>query len=503
MTEAEHIGDLLPDYLNDALPPAARAHVEAHLSACADCRAALIAEQRLAAAMRARAEHRAVTVPPLHVPSSNGFHPSYSYLSEKEPSMTVLPLRPAARRLTFTLALAFAACLALLVLLMPRLPFAIPLAQQQATPQPPLVGVVTATPLVVVATAVEPQYEVVVPTRLIRAGETIPADALTTANFPQSSAPVNAYLDVSDVVGYIARTDLRCGLPVLATVLVNDLNQVAHTLVPSQPSPACPDAAAVGLVPVVIAVQTLPAGFQITRETVDVRFLPASQVTPDLYSDVSQVIGRTVARDVHREEVLTPEMFLPVGMPVLVAAQDIPFGTQISAEMLTPALFTGLDGNPMEYAQSLQDVVGSYAVRDVRRWEPLRVRGAAADVGTANPLAPGTDGALWLPAGRLAVAIPLPDGARVSAGQSVDVVAALLFVDVDGTLQAPAVTDVPADVQPRTVVQRLATGARVLNVLDAPNGRQAVTLAVTADEARVLVWAVEAQLPLGVFVRTP
>lgn len=53
---AEHVGMLIPWYANDTLSAAERQSVERHTALCADCRASLEHEQRLAELLRARNE---------------------------------------------------------------------------------------------------------------------------------------------------------------------------------------------------------------------------------------------------------------------------------------------------------------------------------------------------------------------------------------------------------------------------------------------------------------
>jgi len=60
-------------------------------------------------------------------------------------------------------------------------------------------------------------------------GIKIPEGALSVVQWPIQTAPQNAVTQISDVVGRIARTDISIEEPILSTLLVQDLTQIAAT----------------------------------------------------------------------------------------------------------------------------------------------------------------------------------------------------------------------------------------------------------------------------------
>jgi len=60
-------------------------------------------------------------------------------------------------------------------------------------------------------------------------GIKIPEGALTVVQWPIQTAPQNAVTKVEDVIGRIARTDISIEEPILSTLLVQDLTQIAAT----------------------------------------------------------------------------------------------------------------------------------------------------------------------------------------------------------------------------------------------------------------------------------
>jgi Flp pilus assembly protein CpaB len=72
-----------------------------------------------------------------------------------------------------------------------------------------------------------PMVSIVVAVQELPRGITIPADGVQLARWPAEAAPFNALQSLDDVVGKIARTDIPREVPVLSTMLVDDLANIA------------------------------------------------------------------------------------------------------------------------------------------------------------------------------------------------------------------------------------------------------------------------------------
>jgi anti-sigma factor RsiW len=104
----EHLGDTLSAFLDDELAPAARREAEAHLAACAACRAEL---EEVGAA------RRAIRIMPVHAArrplvAAGGFG---APIEAPEPSWPASRPAPSRRRAVWALAAAVAAAIALLL----------------------------------------------------------------------------------------------------------------------------------------------------------------------------------------------------------------------------------------------------------------------------------------------------------------------------------------------------------------------------------------------------
>ncbi len=129
------------------------------------------------------------------------------------------------------------------------------------TPDPFAVSEPLATPLP------PPEFvEIVIALQELPRGIVIPEDGVGLRPWPKESLPANNIIEVRDVVGRIARTDIARESPVLVTQLVDNLSQIAS---------AGSDAAAVlpnGLVAVAMPVDRLTnvAHAPLSGDTVDI-----------------------------------------------------------------------------------------------------------------------------------------------------------------------------------------------------------------------------------------
>lgn len=283
-------------------------------------------------------------------------------------------------------------------------------------------------------------------------------------------------------------------------------------------------------------------------------------------------------------------------VPVVIALQDLPRGFRITEEFARendPAAAVGImyypaASFPVNSFQQLGDVVGFIVRSDIAREAPILSTQLVNDVGAlaSRGLASvGSDAALLLPAGKVAVTIPLDRTGIGSVafapqpGDYVDVILSFLFIEVDetfqtrrpnrisvisrtpdgqlvfstpiegrpepSTLSSLGVLIIPSEAaqRPRLLTQRTVERAYVLHTglfpLDGqlvgkitatpfntptPEPRDedqqqqpptptlpltptdayptVITLAVDPQEALVLVWALDAQIPITLALRS-
>jgi Flp pilus assembly protein CpaB len=278
------------------------------------------------------------------------------------------------------------------------------------------------------------------------------------------------------------------------------------------------------------------------------------------------------AGDQAREVVFDPGKTIQV----VVALQRLPRGFQIPANALDnavgvrewPAAAVPVDAVIVEKGESpaqvvREQVVGRVTRTDIEREQPLLRALLVEDL--TQLAAVGSDTAALLPAGKVAVALPIDEVSGVAygvqPGDSVDLIFSFVVVDVDeefqtalpnwvfeiqyGTFEdgertgvsvAPVegaalgridtippgelANVVPAEAQrPRLVSQRAVVDAMVLYVGEYPEGGKIVgvnaggregsrsrpnviTLGVSPQEAVVITWAINAQVDIALAVRS-
>lgn len=101
-----------------------------------------------------------------------------------------------------------------------------------------------------------------------------------------------------------------------------------------------------------------------------------------------------------------------------------------------------------------------------------------------------TPTAIALPAGQVAIAMPLSEGEAWQLGDVVDVVTTYKFVDLDHTPDVFQQMITPEPELAPEVTQRIAARVEIIG-----NDKRIVTLAVSPEEATILRWALDAHLP--------
>jgi hypothetical protein len=109
------------------------------------------------------------------------------------------------------------------------------------------------------------------------------------------------------------------------------------------------------------------------------------------------------------------------------------------------------------------------------------------------------------PDGTVAISVPLDHitstAFAVQDGSYVDLIATLLFVDIDEGTQQLVATETP-DATP--VTQRVVSNALVVHVgAVPPSETDVITLAVSPQDAVKLTWLVEANIPLTLILAPP
>jgi Flp pilus assembly protein CpaB len=100
-----------------------------------------------------------------------------------------------------------------------------------------------------------------------------------------------------------------------------------------------------------------------------------------------------------------------------------------------------------------------------------------------------------LPPGMVAVSIPLEniksDLSVFEPGMMVDIIVGMLFVPVDDMFQTPDVSE--STVEPKRIMQRVVDSVEILTIVERDGFMMMV---VSPDEADLVIWIVEAGLPL-------
>lgn len=176
---------------------------------------------------------------------------------------------------------------------------------------------------------------------------------------------------------------------------------------------------------------------------------------------------------------------------ILVAAQNIPRGAVISPDAVVPSKWPNDSLPPTDLITTdPAKVVGKIARTDVLRGQPMLTSLVAADA--KSLAATGGDAALFIPAGKVAMAFPIDKltsvGYAIGAGDHIDVIVSFAVVEVDQEGQFPVMPFnrdmvdelVAAGLQPAEAV------ARVLSKLDTAAIRPRLLSQLTLQNVEVL-----------------
>ncbi len=134
-----------------------------------------------------------------------------------------------------------------------------------------------------------------------------------------------------------------------------------------------------------------------------------------------------------------PEIHLS---PLIVASQNIPRGAVIPEDAAVPAKWPDTSLPPAELIiTDPEQAIGKIARMDILRGQPILQDSITTD--PKDLVAKGNDAALFIPAGKVAVAFPIDQfssvGYAVGAGDRVDVLVSFSVVDVNEEGQYPII----------------------------------------------------------------
>jgi Flp pilus assembly protein CpaB len=172
---------------------------------------------------------------------------------------------------------------------------------------------------------------------------------------------------------------------------------------------------------------------------------------------------------------------------VVVALRDIPADSPISADAVTVVLWPA-ETAPTTAISTTERIANLVATTDIAKWQPILTTRVAFDV--------------ELPPDKVAITMP-QDGSNLGlqVGDQVDVIATMLFVDIDGTYQAiesdapaPDTTTTP---QPQLVTQRVIQNAEVIAIGTLFPGEfdDMITLAMSPEDATIMRWLIDEDIP--------
>jgi pilus assembly protein CpaB len=122
---------------------------------------------------------------------------------------------------------------------------------------------------------------------------------------------------------------------------------------------------------------------------------------------------------------------------IVIAVQDIPRGVRVDANTIALVPWPA-DAVPVNAITNTEDVIGLIARTDIYREQPILGNLVVPDFQSLATI--GSDAALITPPNRLLVAVPMNRLTSVAyaiqPGDRVDIIASLLFVDVDQTFQS-------------------------------------------------------------------
>ena len=210
---------------------------------------------------------------------------------------------------------------------------------------------------------------------------------------------------------------------------------------------------------------------------------------------------------------------------VYLAARDIAMGDTINESMIYETQWKVADVEALEdmgnlvSSRPIEALIGKEATTFIPRFSPIRNAQFVTPYACTNQVASLCESdrnAIIIQPNTVAVSLPISDMDRAAtalrAGQQVDVIAAMLFVDIDGEFQEPIPDGTLPETEgmtPQVALNRVVNGATVLQVGTFPqdsdiatqapnlaNNDMIITLAVSPQDAEVLTFLAENKMPM-------
>jgi Flp pilus assembly protein CpaB len=121
-----------------------------------------------------------------------------------------------------------------------------------------------------------------------------------------------------------------------------------YITITTTPAPIMPSPTAILMVPIVIAIQDIPAGTEIGPDRVTVILFPAESAPMSAYTSLEAVVGQYALSNIYREEMIlaskisdNPEIAdLGTTIPVVIASQNLEAGHVLEEADLAVTFFT-------------------------------------------------------------------------------------------------------------------------------------------------------------------
>jgi Flp pilus assembly protein CpaB len=271
---------------------------------------------------------------------------------------------------------------------------------------------------------------------------------------------------------------------------------------------AIPTSTPVEMAEVVIALQNLPRGFRITEDAVDIRLWPAESVPFNAYSDPADVVGKIARTDIPREapiifttivedlsDIATVGSDAAAVMPAGLVAVTLPM------DRITGVGYAIREGDYVDVIFSMLYVDVDEDFQSLTPNEQVLV--SIDDQGNLVPQQP-VDGRLDVGLGGSPVIISPAERQRPRLVTQRTIQSAWVLRVGDfpitgsyiGPTPSPTPLPTPADGQTTSDADRPEAQPTAVPAPDT------ITLAVSPQDSVVLVWAIEARLPVTFALRS-
>lgn len=267
-------------------------------------------------------------------------------------------------------------------------------------------------------------------------------------------------------------------------------------------------------VPVVIAIQDIPAGVEITSNHVTIINFPASSTPSNVFSNIDDVVG-LIAQTTLRGEgairtYLVADTYREDFLSVVIALRDIELNETITDDMVTTVQYDLDDAWALAennrgafYYNNEGVVIGQRASTFIPYHQPVHSNNvteaqncqhaeAEIELLGCSTIDYGYTIMTFTTNDAITDATPLV----LPLGTRVDVIAALQFIDIDETPQLIVdEDDLPLDIVPFIRITGIVSDAILLNV-EGRGDDMTVTLALLLEQSSALQYMLEADVPL-------